>query len=354
MGLTDKKHWRFITATNRGNRQWEVGEFSPRTWQKWGKTSKYGRNYKNPGVNGEWRAEKPATAFIDKSYLEELGNEGIFYVQATKVSSGWIEGLVHYPNGLEPTTYLVRFRASDIVPNGPELEIFLSHKEALSKLRHSARFFLGDETFLLNANGRPYEEEFVPGSYVALSLNYELTVRENEPVFYVSPYSNKIMQKGENFFVKLSDWQTLDEAITQERAAVVADFLSSTIGAQVSVKSWSSNGDTTFSIPWFTVIGSKASGFLDGYTAKPFFTIDQAKKHIEELKDRATREKFPFSTANLEAKAGKEYSHSNSGAEYQINFANLMEFAKLAGIEVKLKKFFEDKRGAVASKKFAF
>jgi hypothetical protein len=339
VGLSDGKHWRFITATSKGDRQWEIQEF-----RQTKQTYRRGQGYTT-------HRGQEATAYIDKAYLESLNDQAIFYVKASKVSSSWVEGRVHYPNGLEPTTYLVRFKLVDAPKNGPELDIFLAHQKELSVLRESKRFFSGDEMFIMDEDGREYTEDFSPGSYTALSLNYDLTLKKGEPVFYVAPADSPRMKKGKVFFIALSDWLKLETAISKEKAEVVADYLSKQIGAQVSVKSWESNGDTTFSIPWFKVEGDQVSGYLSGYDAKPFFTIEAADKHVEELKNRSLEEKLPYSTKNLVV---KRCSGSWSEKEYEINFAKLMDYAKLVGIEVKLRKFFEEKRGAVASKKFAF
>lgn len=335
VGLSDGKHWRFITATNTRDRQWQIQSFRAGRYR--------GRRGYDSGQD--------ATAYIDKEYLEKLGDQAIFYVKASKVSSSWVEGHVHYPNGLESTSYIVRFKLVDAPPNGPEIDIFLAHEKDLAELRGSARFFSGDETFLMNKDGKDYAEEFSPGSYVALSLNHELSVMKGEPVFYVAPHASQSMKNDNVFFVGLSDWLKMEKSITKEKAEVVADYLSKEIGAEVSVKSWSSTGDTTFSIPWFLVVSDRKSGYLSNYEAKPFFSSEAAERHIAELKQRSQTEKLPFSTEDLRTKRCSGYYGEGP---YEITFAKLMDYARLVGIEVKLRKFFEEKRGAVASKKFAF
>jgi hypothetical protein len=334
VGLSDGKAWRFIKGSSTGNRQFEVEAGRP-----YRAPSGYGRK-RRPGQDA-----KEPTAFIDSDYLRDLEDQAIFYVKASKVGSSWIEGHVCFTNGLQETHYLVRFKAIDLPHNGPELAIFLEHEKALLEIKGETKFFIGDEDFVMKKDGSPYDD-IVPGTYTALALDHDLTVKCNDPVVYCVPEDTKTsstsMKGAKVFFSTISKFTTLQDSIAPEQIEVVAEFFSKEIGAVVKATG------NNFSIPHFDIQSSTGKGYLDAYRAGPFFTREKAEKHIEEQKEKAKTERLPYDTSNLRVNQCESYHN------YNLSFSKMMDFAKLVGVEVKLRKFFEEKRGAVTSKKFGF
>lgn len=324
VGISDRKNWRFITPRESGNRQIEMNA-------KQNGSYSYRRGRSTSG--------QEASSHIDKSFLEEIGDYAVFYIKATKVSGSWIEGNVCFTNGLAETDYLTRIKTTDLIPNGPELKIFLDNKTELNQVKDKAKFFIGDEN-VMNGEGDPMDD-IVPGSYAASALNHELTARAGEPVLYCVPEGSKQHIKHPKlFFCKLSVFTELKDAISEAQLEVVAKFFSKEIGAKVTVtESW--NHNWSFNIPWFKVISNKSTGYLASYDASPFFSLELAEKHLEEVK--ASTEKLPFNVNALKVE---------SGGSYSIDFLSLMDYAKLVGIEVKLRQFFEERRGAVSTHTF--
>lgn len=320
--ISDGKAWRFITAREKGDRQIEVNARERR---------RYG-GYYDP------------TAYIDSEYLKEMGNDGIFYIEADKVGPTWIEGRVKYTNGLDETNYRARVMTKRIVPAGPELKIFQEDENSklLQTMKYAKKFFIGDEDFVMNKEGKSFED-IVPGSYQLAALDFNLSVTMNAPVVYCVPENDRNMKGARVFFAPIEKVKDLSDAISPEQLSVVAEWMGKQIGAEVKVTESTWRGP--FSIPYFRVTGSKMNGFLSGYEASPFFTREQAEEEIKALKEKSKTQKLPYSTDNLEVR---------TYGTYDINFSQLMDYAKLCGIEVKLRKFFEEKRGAIQGKKFGF
>jgi hypothetical protein len=324
--ISDGKAWKYLTPTNTGNRRVDVASAS-----------------RGGGRRGSY---SPGYANIDKTYLEDLGEEGAFYIKLEKATGTWLQGRTYWPNGIEDFPYLTRIRTSSAVQPGPELKIFEDFKSEINNLFYAEKFFIGDEDFIMDRTGKT-GVEIVPGSYKIRSLDYKLSVKKKQPVFYCVPGDDPKMENASVFFCALSDLQKLDEKISDEQITVVAEWMSKQIGAEVTVKNTSYRGQQ-FVIPYFEVKGPKASGYLSGFSASPFFTRDQAQEEIERLQKESKNKKLPYSTANLVV-ATPSY-----GGNYEISFTQLMDYAKLVGIEVKLREFFEKKRGAIAGKAFGF
>ena len=111
--------------------------------------------------------------------------------------------------------------------------------------------------------------------------------------------------------------------------------------------------DDKFKIPWFRIMngeahGDKRSVIEKGYSAEPFFTREQAEKQIENLKKQTSDEKFPFNPNELEIEECDEYD------QFELSLAQLIEYIEEFGIKFNLPEFLEQKKGAIAAKKFGF
>lgn len=321
--LSDGKSWRYINPSSQGNRQVEVQSAS----------------------RGRYGSYDPGSANIDRAYLEELGDEGIFYIKLDKATGTWLQGRATFPNGLEEQPYLVRMRTSSATTVGPELKILLDNKSKMNEFLYSEKFFIGDEDFIMDKKGKT-GIEIVPGTYKIKSVDYELTVKKNQPVFYCAPEDKPKMEDAQVFFCAMSDLEKLDTKISLAQIEVVADWMTKQIGAEVTVRE--SYAGFKFNIPYFEIKGNKAPGYLSGYSASPFFTMAQAEEEIKKMQAESKDKKLPYSTENLTV------TKPNYGGYYEISFKQLMDYAKLVGIEVKLRQFFETKRGAIAGKSFGF
>lgn len=324
--------WRFIGTRYTGDRQIEMYA---------GKAPTRGRYIRGRGYSSG-SSGTPATAYMDKTYIESLGDQTIFYMVLKKIGNMWLEGTVAFANGLDDTHYAVRIQKKIMVPNGPELPIFLSHLKDLQTLKDAKKFVMGDEDFLMKSTGTTLDD-VVPGVYQLKCLNYELSLKAGEPVVYCIPSSSESITHPKAFFAPITKMKELKTSITPEQQKAMVDYLSRKIGAGIV-----ETGTDSFAIPYFTVSGSKFGKGLSGYQASPFFTSKQAEDHIEELKKKGETENFPFSTENL--KVSECLGHQR----YRLTFIQLIDYAKLMGVEIKMKKFFEEKRGAISANKFGF
>jgi len=319
--------WRYITATNKGDRI--ITHTSP------GRSSRYGRY-------------SSASTRIDKDYVTSLGDQGVFYIKVKKAGQMWLEGEACFFNGLTNDSLKVRIEKKNVIPAGPELEIFLKPEnlELLSTMKRMRKFVIGDENFLMKKDGSA-DNDVTPGLYALLELDYKLTVDTGEPVVYCIPDENmhqddKLVSKGV-FFAPLSKMKDLQGEITKEQMQVIADFLSKEIGATIDIYA-----GQKFDIPWFKIEGSKAEGYLSNFYERPFFSKAQAEARIEELKELSKKEKLPYSTENLSVNKCSSYDN------FRVTLGQLLDYSKLVGIEVKMRKFLEDKRGSIKGKEFGF
>ena len=327
VGLHDRKGgWRWITATNSGLRILNVIE---------------------PERGGRYKNAVEAKARLDIDYLNDMKSkhEVLFYVKATKTGSQWIEGDPMFYNGVEPSTQpnKIRFPRKLIQKPGTELKIILDNLYLISKNKGIVKFFIGDEDFIYNEEGK--ETEITPGQYVIAALNFDLTNKMNTPIAWCYPTaeSERKMKHPKAFLVSLSKLDDLKNDISPEQIKVVAEYMGKQLGTEIEIDRG------VFVIPYFTLNIAKGKG-LKNYTASPFFSRDQAEKHYEDLKKRAANEKVPF---DINAPYSIDVS-SGYYSGFRLSFSQLMDYAKLAGIEVKMRKFFEDEKGAVAAKKFGF
>jgi hypothetical protein len=304
---------------------------------------------------GRWGDYSRGTAYIDGEYLKELDNQGLFYIKISKATGTWIQGYTYFANGIENPYYLVRFKTSVAIPNGPELDIFIANENEIGQMREKGRYLIGDENFVMKKSGEAYGE-FESGIYVAKSLEYNLTVKKKSPVFYCVPSQDKsngkAMKAEETLFIDLKDFEKLPETVTTAQMEVIAEWMSREIGATVEVESdnWRGPG---FRIPYFSVKGYDEKGYLGAFQAGPFFTREQAEEEVERQKQKAKTTKLPYSVARLEVVTGNPGGYSSSRA-YTVTYAQLMDYAKLVGIQTKMRKFFEEKRGQVTAKGFGF
>jgi hypothetical protein len=342
VGLAAKGGWRWIEATSTGKRALEVTDPSK---ERRGASGRYNRGY---------LVRIDGTAKIDLDYILDHLDQAIFYVKAQKVGAQWIEGIPMFFNGLNysRSDAKIRIQKKDAGPNGPELDIILANQDLINSGRTMDKFFLGDEDFAMNKDGESLDE-FKPGVYSLAALNFNLTVKEGEPVVYcvplISKYSEKDLSSKDAFFAPISKCKDLQDSYTPEQFKVIADYMSKQLGAEVKVPDEERIGPSSgYRIPWFIVEGGGGKGFISGYNASPFFTREKAEKHIEDLKERAKEEKFPFDVERLKVVPCSSYQ------EYSLSFQQMMEYANVAGIGVKMRKFIEEKRGAIAAKKFGF
>lgn len=299
----------------------------------------------------------PASAKISRSYLDEHLDEGIFYVKITKSGSMWIEGIPVFFNGLIFTSSgsKIRIQTKNLQPNGPELEIILSSIKEIDSSMYTAKFFMGDEDFVMNSKGNSIED-FSPGVYAIDTLNFELTVKKQKPVVYCFPvnlrYKNERMESEKVIFAPIDKVIELKDSYTPEQFKVIADYIAKELGAKIEYPEEDSKitANTSYKIYWFivkSILDHEKS--LSAYNASPFFSREKAEEHIAEIKSKFEKgEKFPFDVKTLQVKMCDQWSTFN------LDFQQLIEYAKIAGIEIKLKKFMEEKRGALASKKFGF
>jgi hypothetical protein len=334
IALADTGGWRYIKASGQGNRQ--VNVEAPR------KATRGSYSYRHGGYRGGSPGSE-ASASIDKTYLTSLGDEAIFYVKIKLLGSMWIEGTVHFTNGLDDVNYKVRFEKKYMVSPGPELEIFLKpeNQDLLAKNKGKLKFFLGDEDFVTDHDGNTVE--FLPGVYRLVALCYKATIKQGTPVVYCVPSNEYGMKSTAVFCSSLAKASELGDTITTEQMTVLAEYMSKEIGADVSVR----HGDT-FQIPWFSITGSKVKPYPGYYRESPFFTMHDAEERIKELQALSKTKKLPYSTENLSVDSCSSYDR------YQLNLTQIMDYAKLLGIEVKVRKFFEKKRGSIKGQEFGF
>jgi hypothetical protein len=161
------------------------------------------------------------------------------------------------------------------------------------------------------------------------------------------------MKAEETLFIDLKDFEKLPETVTTAQMEVIAEWMSREIGATVEVEtdSWRGPG---FRIPYFSVKGYDEKGYLGNFQAGPFFTREQAEEEVERQKQKAKTTKLPYSVAKLEVVTGNPNSYGSSNRAYTVTYAQLMDYAKLVGIQTKMRKFFEEKRGQVTAKSFGF
>lgn len=334
VGAHNKGGWRWIQTSSKGDRELSIEDPQKGTRSGY---SRRGMGYSAGSPSS------PATASIDSTYLHDHKNEGIFYILVTKAGSQWIEGRALFFNGLtmNRNATIFRLEKKNIGENGAELQIFLDNQTDIDTLKGANRFFLGDEDFVMNKEGKTLED-FVPGIYTLSSLDYDLTRKANSPVVYCSPLNAKEVA----FYSILNKAKNLSVAPSEEQTRVIASYLGKQIGAEIEITT-----SNNFKIPYFKVEATKTKGYLGTYLATPFFTLEKAEAHITELKKKAETEKFPFDVNSLQASASSQYG---GRMYYEINLSQIIDYAKLAGIEMKMRKFFEEKKGAITAKRFGF
>ena len=297
-----------------------------------------------------------AKATLSKSYVESMKNAPLFCILINTIGSKWVEGKADYktnrirlgnPDG-------VRFLKKDVDSNyDTALNYFKKDAKKIYDNRSSSKFLRGDESVVLTESGDPVKE-FRAGMYKFTDLNYDLTKSLKATVINivqddaVGDYYD--LKKGVKVYcIKLADFLVLKEKIQLEKLKVIATHMSKVIGADVKYD----KDDDKFKIPWFRIMngeahGDKRSVIEKGYSAEPFFTREQAEKQIENLKKQTSDEKFPFNPNELEIEECDEYD------QFELSLAQLIEYIEEFGIKFNLPEFLEQKKGAIAAKKFGF
>lgn len=288
--------------------------------------------------------------FVMRSdFVKTMGDEALFYVHLERIGVKWAEGRIVFVNSRMnmPTLsgYLFRFDMkawpASTFDSGPELKIFLEREKVNddSPLRNG-KFLEDDEPFVMDNEGKTKENS--SGIYRLGGYNYDLTEKFKTTV--VSIYEKTKSFKYENCLnVRLKDFEGKNENLPEETLEVIAKHMSKVIGAKVAVD------DGEFIIPYFVVISVAGDRppLNIAYKAGPFFTSEQAEKHIASMKDMAKQERLPFDIDSLKIDPGHK-------GKFNLTYGQLVEYVKSFGIDFDLAKFTEEKKGAIASKRFGF
>jgi len=308
-------------------------------------SSSYGRSSRNGRSRPSQTASASAVS-IGSSVLDLIGDDTILYFRATKVSGTWIEGKVVYTSLITtPDASLVRIKPTAVTKN----ESILSEIENDKAFTKSSKFFKGDEDFLKSVDGNSVKD-FSPGTYVVQQYNIGLSEKEGEIMVVMTPKGQSLDTKSDLICAKLNSLEKVTEKPSKEQSGSIADWLSKELGATVKVgrKQWGAadeNQTDYFHIPWFSVSSVKKSGYLSNFEKSPFFTNEEAENEIAYQKKLAETKKLPYATDNMTI---------SQGGFYDVPLSQLLEYAKLVGIDIKLTSFFEKKRGDIKAREFGF
>jgi len=284
---------------------------------------------------------------IGRRVLDLIGDDTILYFRATKISGTWIEGKIVYTSLIStPDAFLVRIKPAAITKNESILSE-LENDKLFSKLQ--SKFFKGDEDFIMSVDGNAVKD-FSPGAYVVQQYNIGLSEKKGELVVVMTPKGQSLDTDSDLICAKLNSLEGLTDKPSKEQSGSIADWLSKELGATVNVgrKQWGSadvNQTDYFHIPWFNVKSSKKDGYLSNFEKSPFFTKEDAQKEIEYQQKLAETKKLPYATDNMVI---------NQPGFYDVPLSQLLEYAKLVGIDIKLTSFFEKKRGDIKARQFGF
>jgi hypothetical protein len=292
-----------------------------------------------------------STGEFSSSMLGKNLDSTLFYIKLKKSGIKWTEGLPVFINCIlnkDISARLIRFdmKTVDKLPPGPELKIFLEddreiYDKSLYDVLRNGKFLRGNEKFIMNSDGENVEK-FESGKYFPRGYNYELSKKLKTSIIDIYEESKKF-DTDDCLSVRLNDLAKQKEDLPEETLEIVAEKISKIVGAHVEVK------DSQFRMPWFSVKGpdqTSDSPFTQKHTAEPFFTYEQAEKHIEFIKDMSKKERLPFDVKNIKVEKCNEYQ------AYRLTFAQLIEYAKIFGLDFNLEEFIEKNKGGIAATKF--
>ena len=297
---------------------------------------------------------------LSKNVIDYLNDSPVFYIKITKITSTWIEGnatgQAKTTNVLFPSIFkssmtdvsLVRIKTSKAKALDNVYEIFKNDKTNIDTIMFKTKFLGGDEQFVFDRNGK--HEEFEGGIYDIMSLNSKLTSEKGETVVVIKAKDDTYDYEN-ILFANAKDMINLTDKPTKEQSETIAEWLSKEIGAKVSVGAayrWGNTVDSSktdqFFIPWFKVV-SRQGEHLGTFEKSPFFLESDAKAEIEAQIELAKTKKLPYDVKTLNV---------IEGGKYDVSLRKLLDYAKLVGLDVKLKDFFKTKRGSIVSKSFGF
>lgn len=304
-----------------------------------------GRSHEESRLKFTGRRMGEYEASFGETFIKKMKNEPLFYMKVGKIGSKWIEGAPYFSNGAVRMGGCtnIRFLKKDVSSTpGSELKIFIKNQKLIVDTRNLHKFLMGDEQFVLDKQGEPVKE-FTAGEYKTVGLNYDLTAKFKEVIFNILD-SRKESESSDCFTIRLADYRKLKEKLPNEKLKVIASHMQKVIGAEVELE------DNEFLMPWFNIQeqDSDDSKFDQPYSAKPFFTREQAERQIEFLKKSAETEKFPFNVNKLAIEECSGYER------FSLSLSQLIEYIEAFGIKFNLPEFLEQKKGAIAAKKFGF
>jgi hypothetical protein len=286
-------------------------------------------------VSLKWGAD-----FIDYMKKEK---KPLFLFEVTSVAVKFIEGRVLFSNIGDMTGRRIRLVKPSMnwKPADPTLVKILKKSEK-SFVKHddtTLRFFPAAKD-IYDRNGNE-AKDFTPGQYKIKGIDFEASLKNKEMMVVIVDETESQVDFEKYFTMKISDFVKTGEKFPIEKLKVIAEYCGKVLGARVEYD----KDYEKFRIPWFEITEEDENN-EHAFRARPFFSREQAERHLEYL--ATSKERFPFKVENLTVIECGKYD------QYELSFSQLIDYVKAFEVDFDLLKFLEEKRGAVAAKKFGF